>query len=288
MLSPQKTHLRSWRACCPPLSALLPMIFLSLLVLAALFGPILAPIDHTTSDLNKILHPPAWIDGGSWTHPFGTDQIGRDVFSRVLFSVRVTVIIALIGTAISAVLGTVLGMVAGERRGPTESILMMLVDVQASLPFLVFALTALAIFGNSFTVLLVVIGINGWEGYARLARGMVLSVMQEEYVTAAKATGVRRARLYWRYLLPNIRSAMIVQFTVTLAGTILLESALSFLGLGIQPPNSSLGQMLGEGRDYLLFAPWLAFVPGAIIFLMILSISLCGDWVRDLLDPHKT
>ncbi|PYE80900.1 ABC transporter permease [Pseudoroseicyclus aestuarii] len=272
----------------PPLGALLAGLCLAALVLSALLGPLLSPYPYTQTDLMRTLAPPAWMDGGSWDHPLGTDQLGRDSLSRIFYSLRITLIIGFIGTAISAALGSLLGMIAGELRGWVDAGVMMMVDVQASLPFLVFALTALAIFGNGFWVLLAVIGINGWEGYARLARGMVLSLMHEDYVTAARAVGTRRWRLYRRYLLPGIRSAMIVQFTVTLAGTVLLESALSFLGLGIQPPVTSLGQMLGEGRDYLLFAPWIALAPGAVIVLLILSISLLGDWLRDLLDPFET
>ncbi|MCA9903639.1 MAG: ABC transporter permease [Anaerolineae bacterium] len=245
----------------------------------------IAPYDYAKTDILNSLIPPAFVSGGEISHFFGTDHLGRDIFSRLLFSIRITVMIGFIGTSISAVMGTALGMIAGQLRGSVEEIIMMLVDIQASLPFLVFALTALAILGNSFTVLLIVIGINGWEGYARLARGMVLRIMGEDYILAAKSIGTPRGALYRRYLLPNILSALIVQFTITLAGTILLESALSFLGLGIQTPMTSLGQMLGEGREYLLFAPWLSLVPGGAIFLMILSISIVGDWLRDVMDP---
>lgn len=268
-----------------PLIYGMALAFLLLTVLAAVVGENLAPYDYTETDILASLRPPVFASDGTSDHLLGTDQLGRDIFSRLLFSVRLTVQIAFIGTLIGAVLGTLLGMVAGQRRGMLEDTIMMGVDVQAALPFLVFALTALALLGNSFTVLIIVIGINGWESYARLSRGMVLSVMEREYVMAARSLGVTQLALYRRYLLPNIVSPLIVQFSVSLAGTVLLESALSYLGLGIQQPMTSLGQMLGEGRDYLLFAPWMSLVPGITIFLIILSISLVGDWLRDVLDP---
>ncbi len=270
----------------PPILPMLTIAFLLFMVILAVIGEAIAPYDYQETDILHALLPPVFVSGGSSTHLLGSDQLGRDTLSRLLFSIRITVIISLIGTAISAVIGTTLGMIAGQVRGLVEETIMMFVDIQASLPFIVFALTALAIMGNTFTVLLIVIGINGWESYARLARGMVLTVMGEDYVLAAQSLGISRSGLYRRYLLPNILSALIVQFSLTLSGTILLESALSFLGLGIQYPMTSLGQMLGDGRDYMLFAPWLSIVPGSVIFLLILSISIVGDWLRDVLDPR--
>ena len=268
-----------------PYLVVMAFSFLGFILVAAVLGNLVAPYPYSETDLLSMLQPPAFAAGGDQTHLLGTDNLGRDILSRALFSVRITVIIAFVGTTISAVFGSLLGMAAGELRGRIEEIIMMLVDIQTSLPFLIFALTALAILGNSFGVLLIVIGINGWESFARLARGLVLRVMEEEYVLAARSIGVSRFNLYRRTLLPNIAGPLIVQYSITLSGTILLESALGFLGLGFQPPLTSLGQMLGEGREFLLFAPWLSVVPGTIIFLMILSINVVGDWLRDLLDP---
>ncbi len=268
-----------------PLTVKAAMIFLLLMILLAILGTTIAPYPITQTDILNAMQPPVFVSGGNTNHLLGTDNLGRDILSRLLFSIRITVIVAFIGTIISAIMGTVLGMIAGQTRGFVEETIMMIVDIQASLPFLVFALTTLAILGNSFTVLLIVIGINGWDSFARLSRGMVLMVMGQDYILAAQSIGISRFGLYRRYLLPNILSAIIVQFSITLAGTILLESALSFLGLGIQQPMTSLGQMLGDGRDYLLFASWLSIIPGSVIFFMILSISLLGDWLRDVLDP---
>jgi peptide/nickel transport system permease protein len=268
-----------------PILVILAMVFLVIVLLLAIIGGWIAPYNFQETNVVNSLAPPAYSPDGDWSHLLGTDSLGRDVLSRLLLSIRTTVLIAFTGATISAVVGTLLGMIAGQVGGFTSDAIMMAVDVQASLPFLVFALTALAILGNSFLVLLFVIGISGWESYARLARGMVLSVMERDFVLAARSLGITSIALYRRYLLPNILSALIVQFSISLAGTILLESALSFLGLGIQLPQTSLGQMLGEGRDFLLFAPWLSVVPGSVIFFIILSISLVGDWLRDVLDP---
>jgi len=268
----------------PPL-VLASGIFLAVIILLAVIGEQIAPYDYQSTDILNAMVPPSFSTDGRVDYFFGTDNLGRDILSRLLFSIRITVLIAFVGATISAVIGTLLGLIAGQLRGWIGEVIMMAVDIQAALPFLVFALTALAILGNSFWVLILVIGINGWENYARLARGMVLSVMQTDYVLAAQSLGISTMGLYRRYLLPNILSALVVQFTITLAGTILLESALSFLGLGIQQPLTSLGQMLGEGRDYLLFASWLSIIPAIFIFLIILSTSLVGDWLQDQINP---
>jgi peptide/nickel transport system permease protein len=166
-----------------------------------------------------------------------------------------------------------------------EEGLMALVDFQASMPFIIIALCLLAFFGNSLSLFILLMGLNGWEVYARLTRGVVLSARAQPYAEAAVALGAGPGRLYLRHVLPNVAGVLIVQFTLNFPGTILLETALSFLGLGIQPPLTSLGVMLGDGRDYLINAPWLSVVPGVTIFLATLSLSMIGDWLRDRLDP---
>lgn len=268
-----------------PLFVMVALAVMSLVIVLAVFGDALAPYPHTRTNVQNTLLPPTFVPGGDSAHLLGTDHLGRDIFSRLLFSIRVTAIISLFGATVAASIGTLLGILAGHARGWLEEMIMMAVDVQSSLPFIVFALTALAVMGNSFSVLLLVVAINGWEGYARLARAMTLSIKEREYVTAARALGAPTVTLYRRHVFPNMVGTLMIEFSLTLAGTILLETALSFLGLGVQPPMTSLGQMLGEGRDYLLFAPWLSIVPGTTIFLIIASISALGDWLRDVLDP---
>jgi len=258
--------------------------FLGLVLFAAAFADLLAPKAYTAQDLLNRLKPPSLL-GGPAQYLLGTDELGRDMLSRLLYGIRVSVIVAILGTVIGAVLGTFLGFVAAHARGFVEEGIMMMVDVQAAVPFLIIALAVLAFFGNSLTLFIVIMGINGWETYARLTRGMVLSTAAHGYAVAVRSLGAKPLRIYGRHILPNIASALIVQFTLNFPSTILLETSLSFLGLGIQPPLTSLGQMLGTGRNHLILAWWIAVFPGVTIFLTTLSISIVGDWLRDRLDP---
>jgi peptide/nickel transport system permease protein len=267
-----------------PVIVWLAMLVLGVLVGLAAFGDGLTPHDWAASNLRARLRPPVFM-GGTWDHPLGTDRLGRDGLARLVVGLRVSFAVALIGTLIGALIGTVLGFLAAHARGWVEDGLMAAVDFQASMPFIIIALCLLAFFGNSLALFVFLMGLNGWEVYARLVRGVVLSARAQPYAQAVVALGAGPARLYLRHLLPNIAGVLIVQFTLNFPGTILLETALSFLGLGIQPPLTSLGVMLGEGRDYLINAPWLSVVPGTAIFLATLSLSLIGDWLRDRLDP---
>jgi peptide/nickel transport system permease protein len=255
-----------------------------LVLVVAVGADWLAPYHYTTQDLANRLRPPVFLDGLA-RYPLGTDELGRDILSRLIYATRFSVLVAIAGTTIGAVLGTLLGFVAAHFRGWVEEALMMLVDAQASLPFMLLALAVLAFFGNSLLLFVLVLGVHGWEGYARLTRGMVLSARNQGYAVAVHALGASPARIYLRHILPNIAAVLIVQFTLNFPATILLETSMSFLGLGIQPPLTSLGQMLGAGRSHLLLAWWIAVLPGLVIFLTTLSISLFGDWLRDRLDP---
>ncbi len=261
------------------------MIYIAFILFVAVFGFTFQPYPHTKMDLFNQLQPPVFMDGGSWQHIFGTDDLGRDVLSRLITGLRLSVLIGVIGTVIGAVLGSFLGIVAAHFRGWVEEVLMMLVDVQVSLPFIIFALAVLAFVGNSLVILVIVVGIDGWERYARLARSMVLSANGQDYVLAVRSLGLSNFKIYKRHVLPNILGTLVVQATINLPGVILLESTLSFLGLGVQPPMTSLGQILGVGRDYLILAPWIAVLPGMVIFFLSLSIAIVGDWLRDRLDP---
>ena len=261
------------------------LIYIAFILFVAVFGFTFQPYPHTQQDLFNQLQPPVFMQGGSWEHIFGTDDLGRDVLSRLIRGLRLSVLIGVIGTVIGAVLGSVLGIVAAHFRGWLEEVLMMLVDVQVSLPFIIFALAVLAFVGNNLTILVIVVGIDGWERYARLARSMVLTANGQDYVLAVRSLGLGNFRIYQRHILPNIMGTLVVQATINLPGVILLESTLSFLGLGVQPPMTSLGQILGVGRDFLILAPWIAVLPGMVIFFLTLSIAVVGDWLRDRLDP---
>ena len=267
-----------------PGSVVVALAFLALVAVVAVAADLIAPLHYTAQNLSARLRAPMSA-AGSWYFVLGSDELGRDVLSRLIYAVRFSLMVAIAGTIIGCVLGTVLGFVAAHFRGWVDEVLMMLVDAQAALPFMLLALCVLAFFGNSFVLFVGLIGIHGWEQYARLVRGMVLSAARQDYVVAIRSLGAGPLRIYWRHILPNIASAIIVSFTLNFPITILLEASLSFLGLGIQPPLTSLGQMLGAGRAHLVSAWWIAVFPGIVIFLMTLSVSIVGDWLRDRLDP---
>lgn len=253
-------------------------------LLAALFGGWLTPYGVTQQNLLARLKPPSFL-GGDPRHLLGTDRLGRDMVARLVGGLQMSLSVAVAGTVIGAVVGCTIGFIAAHFRGWVEESLMMLVDFQASLPFILIALTLLAFFGNSLTLFVILMGLHGWESYARLARGVVLSAASQPYAKAVVALGASPMRLYLRHILPNVASALIVQVTLNFPQIILLETSLSFLGLGIQPPMTSLGQILGDGREYLSSAWWIAVWPGLVIFAVTLSMSIVGDWLRDRLDP---
>ncbi|WP_422367428.1 ABC transporter permease [Pelagibius sp.] len=267
----------------PPL-VILALAFLAVVFFTFVFADLIAPYDYRSQDLLERLKPPVFL-GGDVKYLLGTDDLGRDVLSRLIYGTRFSILIALLGATIGAVVGTVLGFLAAHFRGAVEEAIMMMVDVQASLPFMLIALAILAFFGGGLVLFILVMGIYGWETFARLTRGMVLSAKTHGYAVAVSSLGARPGRVYAFHILPNILNVLIVQFTLNFPQTILLETSLSFLGLGIQPPLTSLGQMLGAGRSHLLLAWWIAVLPGSMIFLTTLSISIVGDWLRDRLDP---
>ncbi|CAH1670903.1 MAG: ABC transporter permease [Chelatococcus sp.] len=260
------------------------LVFVALIFIVFLFADILAPYDYRTQSLINRLKPPVFL-GGTWAHVLGTDELGRDVLSRLIYAIRFSVLVALGGTMIGAFIGTLLGFLAAHFRGWVEEAIMMMADVQASLPFMLIALALIALFGGSFTLFIVIMGFYGWEVFARLTRGVVIAANTQGYAMAVVALGAPAWHVYARHILPNILSVLIVQFTLNFPQVILLETSLSFLGLGIRPPLTSLGQMLGAGRAYLMTAWWIAILPGMAIFLTTMSISILGDWVRDRLDP---
>ena len=257
--------------------------WLALCVLLALFADVLSPYGLTEIDLRARIEPPVFL-GGSWAHPLGTDDLGRDMFTRLIHSIRISILVAIAGTLIGAVIGTVLGFLAAQLGGIVDDLVMLLVDTQAALPFMIIALMLIALFGTSLALFVVIVGIYGWERYARIARGLALSARERGYVTAARAYGAPPAYIYRKHILPNVSSALIVNATLNFPEIILVESALSFLGLGIQPPMSSLGNMLAFGREYLLSAWWIAVLPGLVIVLTALAVSVLGDRLRDRLD----
>ena len=258
--------------------------WLVLMLVLALLAELLAPYAYTQLDLRARLSPPAFW-GGSSAHWLGTDELGRDVLSRLLHSIRISLLVAFAGTLLSALLGLLLGLAAAHFRGWVEQLVLVLIDFQASMPFMIIALAVLAFFGNTLVLFIALMGFHGWERSARIARGLTIAANEQGYAAAVREIGASPWRVYTRHVLPNIASTLIVGVTLSFPELILLESGLSFLGLGVQPPMTSLGNMVGYGREYLQSAPWILLAPSAVIALTTLSVSLLGDWLRDRLDP---
>jgi len=267
-----------------PLGVTLALAWLALMIVTALGADMLAPYSITALDLKARLVPPVLM-GGTWAHLLGTDELGRDVLSRLIMSIRMSLLIALFGTIIATTLGTALGFLAAHFRKGVEQVVLMAIDFQASMPFMIIALSVLAFLGNSLPLFIALMGFHSWERYARIARGLTLAANEQGYAAAIRQLGASPARIYGLHILPNIASTLIVSMTLTFPEIILLESGLSFLGLGVQPPLASLGNMVGYGREYISHAPWIMLAPAATIVLTTLSISLLGDWLRDKLDP---
>jgi peptide/nickel transport system permease protein len=253
------------------------------LILAALLAPWLAPFDPDTTRLIRRLRPPFWLGGppDSW---FGTDQLGRDLLSRCLYGLRTSLGIALVGTLIGCAVGTAIGLVSGYVGRAVDTVLMMLVDIQIALPYLLLVLVGIAVLGTDLSVLILLISLHSWENYARLVRGQVLAVRALPYIEASEALGASTIRILFRHVLPNIASPLLVMLTLNFPAILLLESSLSFLGIGVQPPTASLGRMVGEGRHQMLAAWWLVAAPAVLILLVTLTAQLLGDWLRDRLD----
>ena len=258
--------------------------WIAAILLVGLLAEVLRPYGVTALDLRARLAPPLGF-GGTARHLLGTDELGRDVLSRLLVSIRISLLIAFGATLIAAVLGTTLGFLATHFRGWVEQAVLVLIDFQASMPFLILALAVLAFLGNALPLFVGLMGLYGWERHARIARGLAISANAQGYAAAVRQLGARPVRIYLAHVLPNIAATLIVAATLAFPEVVLLESGLSFLGLGIQPPLTSLGTMVGYGREYLTRAPWILLAPSCVIVLTTLSVSLLGDWLRDRLDP---
>jgi peptide/nickel transport system permease protein len=263
-----------------PLLVWFAVVWLAAMIVIALFAEQLAPYRFTVPDLRNRLALP-----GHPLHWLGTDELGRDVLTRLFVSIRISLLIAFGAAMISAFFGTVLGFLAAYFRGFVEQAVLMLADFQASMPFLILALSVLAFFGNSLLLLICLMGLFGWERYARISRGLAVGATEQGYASAVWQLGGSPLRVYLRHILPNIASTLIVMMTLVFPEVILLESALSFLGLGVQPPMTSLGNMVGFGREYITRAPWIMLSPAVTIVLTTLAVSILGDYLRDRLDP---
>jgi peptide/nickel transport system permease protein len=254
-----------------------------ILVLGAL-APFLAPHDPDKVDMLARMAPPVWMDGGTWNHIVGTDQIGRDLLSRAMWGILTSFSIAAFGLIFSAVLGIGLGVVSGLIGGWFDRVAMMLVDVFITLPNLLLILCGIAVLGTDTWVLILMIGLVRWEAYARLVRGQVLYLRELGYVEASRVLGGGPGWIIRRHILPNLISPMMVMITLSFPGVLLMEAGLSFLGVGVQPPTASLGRMIGDGRDYLINAWWIAVVPSVVVIAITLAFQIAGDALRDRMD----
>ena len=259
--------------------------FVALLVLVAAAAPLLAPEDPIRQSLRGRLAAPTWAGADGHAHLLGTDHLGRDVLSRVIYGSRVSLVIGFAAVLVGGVLGSAAGLMAGFSRGRVDAIIMTLADAQLAFPFILLAIGIIAVLGPSFPTLVVVIGLSGWVSYARILRSQVLVLRSREFVESIHALGGSRFRIILRHVLPNVLSTIVVIATLELARAIVLEATLSFLGLGVQPPTPSWGGMVYEGREYLDTAWWISTAPGIVLMLTSIVVSRTGDWLRDLLDP---
>jgi peptide/nickel transport system permease protein len=267
-------------------TALFGMLVVLVVMLAALAAPLVAPFDPLEQDIGQRLREPGWQDAQGRVHPLGTDHLGRDILSRIIFGSRIALLVGLAAVVISGVLGMIIGLVAGYFGGRMDDFLMRLADVQLAFPFILLAIAVIGVLGPSLRNIIIVIGVSSWVVYARVVRGEVLSIREREYVHAAVALGSRHWRVLMTHVLPNTFTPWLVVATLDMARVIVIESALSFLGLGVQPPTPTWGGMLADGRVYLSTAWWLATFPGLAILVTVLGINLFGDGLRDTLDPR--
>ncbi|WP_363465310.1 ABC transporter permease [Halogeometricum borinquense] len=261
--------------------AMFGLVVVVLLILTAIFAPLIAPHDPTEQNYDALSQPP------SVEHPFGTDTYGRDVFSRVVFGSRYAVFLGVVIVGIEMLIGVTLGLVAGYYGGWTESIIMRIVDISLSIPALVLALAIAGMLGGGLFPLIIAVSLVGWRGFARLVRGDVKSVIEEEYIDSANAAGLSDFRIITRYVLPNAASSIIVYSTLTIPTVILWSAGLSFLGMGVQPPRPEWGAILAAGRGEIDSAWWIATFPGLAIMITVIAFNGLGDGLRDALDPRQ-
>ncbi len=278
VLEPIVVFIRRW--------PVLPAIILALLVICGIFAPWIAPLSPVQASLRARNTPPVWSEKGNAKYLLGADQQGRDVLSRVIFGARVSLVVAGVALVLGGVAGTVLGMISGYFGGWVDEIVMRLIDIMLAVPLILVALVVVITMGQSTTVLIGILAINAWSGFARQARAEVLQLKMMDYVSMAKVSGASSLRILYQHILPGIVSTITIVGTLQVGNLILTEAILSFLGAGIPPPTPSWGSMIADGRTYLGSAWWIAFFPGVAIFLTVLAFNFLGDWLRDHLDPR--
>jgi len=260
---------------------------LLIMLFMALFAPLIAPFDPYDQELSRRLIPPVWHDKGTWTHVLGTDGFGRDYLSRIIYGSQISLMIGFLAMLISGIIGTVMGVAAGYFGGRVDMIIMFFITTRLAMPVILVALAIVALIGSSLEIVILVLGFLIWDRFAVVMRSATQQVRSMDYVTAAQALGCSTMRIIMGEIMPNIVNALIVVATLEVAHAVLLEAALSFLGLGVQPPQPSWGLMISEGKGYMLFKPWVIGIPGTAIFLLVLAINLLGDGIRDVTAPEN-
>ena len=265
---------------------IVPGALVGLLIFAAITAPWISPHDPLKGDLFKSGQPPMWIEGGDSTHPLGTDIQGRDVLSRVIHGTRISLIVAAIVLTTGGIVGTVVGIVAGYYGGQVDEVLMRMVDFTLAVPFLLIALVVVIIYGNSLTVIITLLAVFSWGGFARQIRAETLSLKTRDYVAQANVMGATTLWIMFKHIFPGVVNTLIVVSTLRVGSLILAESILSYLGVGIPPPTPAWGLMVAQGRSYIAVEWWITFFPGMAIFLTVFAMNFLGDWLRDRFDPH--
>lgn len=265
--------------------SLIALLIVILVICFAVAAPLIAPHDPNLQTLRLRLKPPAWQDGSVGGYPLGTDALGRDMLSRIIFGSRISLIVGVAAVLVQGTIGVLVGLIAGYYGGRIDTIIMRIGDIQQAIPFLILAIAVTAILDSSLTNVIVVLGISGWVTYGRIVRGQVLSIREREFVEAARALGSRNSRIIFRHILPNVVGPVTVISTLTISTMILAEASLSFLGFGVPPTIITWGGMVTAGRDYLANGWWVSVLPGIAIFATVLSINVLGDWLREAIDP---
>jgi peptide/nickel transport system permease protein len=256
------------------------------IVFVAVFAPVLIAHDPYDQELTRRLIPPVWDAKGSWEHVFGTDQLGRDFLSRIVYGAQISLMIGFFAAAVSAVVGSCIGMIGGYYGGRVDALVMYLINVKLALPGLLVALSLVSVFGGSVIAMILILSFLFWDRYAVVTRSVTQQIRTQDYVTAAEAVGASKRRIILGEVLPNLMNQIIVIASLEMAVAILVEAVLSFLGLGIQPPTPSWGLLVSEGRSFMFFKPYLINLPGMAIFFLVISINLMGDGIRDITAPE--
>ena len=263
---------------------LVPLTIILFFVLVAIFAPLVTPYSPTKTSLPEKNVPPFWQEGGSISHPLGTDPLGRDIWARLAYGARVSLLVAVSTLALGGVMGTALGLISGYYRA-LDPIVMRASDITIAFPIILFAILLVVIIGAGLINLIIAVGLVIWARYARVIRGEVLTIMTQDYISRAKVAGASDFRIITKHIFPNVVNTLVVLLTLQVGFLIIVESSLSFLGAGVPPPTPAWGSMVASGRDYIVSAWWVSAIPGIAIMLLVIAFNMLGDWLRDRLDP---